>query len=418
MFKKSLFNKEQWSWIMYDWANSAYSIIITTAVLPIYYKAMTNSVMSDTNSTLYWTVINTVASLCVALLGPLLGSMSDIKGYRKKIFSFLLLLGLLSTLSLAFVPYGNWGAILFLYFLTVLGFSGTNIFYDSFLIDVASDDEMDNVSANGFAYGYFGSTIPFIISILVIVFYEKLGISNIVATQFSFILTAVWWGVFSVPILKNVKQKYGRERSEGYIKKNFLQIFYTAKKVYHSKVLLIFLIAYFFYIDGVNTIIKLATIVGSDVGINADVMLIVLVITQLVAFPSTIIFGILSRKIKGATLIIIAIIIYVIVCLYAMFFLRTSVDFFTLGVMIGLVQGGIQSLSRSYFAKLINKDNSGEYFGFYNVVGKFSAILGPTLYGMTFYLTNNVSLAVGSVLSLFVIGLVLFIYAEKTLKKI
>lgn len=418
MFKKSLFNKEQWSWIMYDWANSAYSIIITTAVLPIYYKAMTNGVMSDANSTLYWTVINTIASLCVALLGPLLGSMSDIKGYRKKIFSFLLLLGLLSTLSLAFVPYGNWGAILFLYFLTVLGFSGTNIFYDSFLIDVASDDEMDNVSANGFAYGYFGSTIPFIISILIIVFYEKLGISNIVATQFSFILTAVWWGVFSVPILKNVKQKYGRERSEGYIKKNFLQIFYTAKKVYHNKVLLIFLIAYFFYIDGVNTIIKLATIVGSDVGINADVMLIVLVITQLVAFPSTIIFGILSRKIKGATLIIIAIIIYVIVCLYAMFFLRTSVDFFTLGVMIGLVQGGIQSLSRSYFAKLINKDNSGEYFGFYNVVGKFSAILGPTLYGMTFYLTNNVSLAVGSVLSLFVIGLVLFIYAEKTLKKI
>ncbi len=417
MLKKSVFSKEQWSWIMYDWANSAYSIIITTAILPIYYKAMTEGLMSDATSTLYWTVVNTVSALCVALFGPLLGSISDINGYKKRIFGFLLAVGVLSSFALAFVPYGAWGAIILLYFLTVLGFSGTNIFYDSFLVDVAKEDEMDNVSANGFAYGYIGSTIPFVISILIIVFNEKLGISSVTATKISFVITALWWGLFSIPILKNVKQKYGKEKQPNYIRENFLSLFNVAKKVAKNKVVLIFLFAYFFYIDGVNTIIKLATIVGSDLGISSDTMLIVLVLTQLVAFPSTIVFGVLSKKYRGASLIIAAIIIYVIVCLYAMFFLKRDIDFFILGGMIGLVQGGIQSLSRSYFAKLIDKESSGEYFGFYNVVGKFSAILGPTLYGVTFYLTNSVTLAVGSILILFILGLTLFTYSERLYQK-
>lgn len=418
MIKRTMFNKEQWGWIMYDWANSAYSIVITTAILPIYYKAMTADVMSDTTSTLYWTIVNTVSALCVALFGPLLGSISDIWGYKKRFFVFLLLIGILSTVGLALVPYGSWGAIILLYFITVLGFSGTNIFYDSFLVDVADNDEMDVVSSNGFAYGYIGSTIPFIISILVIVFNEQLGISSVTATKFSFLLTGIWWMVFSIPMIKNVKQKYGKKKEPNYIKENFLSLFKVAKKVYHNKVILVFLVAYFFYIDGVNTIIKLATIVGSDLGISANTMLIVLVLTQLVAFPSTIAFGMLSRKFRGATLIITAILIYILVCIYAMFFLKRDIDFYTLGAMIGLVQGGIQSLSRSYFAKLIDKESSGEYFGFYNVVGKFSAILGPTLYGVSFYLTGNVSIAIGSVLSLFIIGLLLFLYGEKIIKNL
>ncbi len=356
-----------------------------------------------------------VASFCVALLGPILGSISDIYGYKKKIFTFFLILGIVPTFSLALVPFGSWSAIIVLYFITVIGFSGSNIFYDALLVDVADNDQVDKVSANGFAYGYIGSTIPFVISIALILFSESFGISTEFATKFSFVLTAVWWGVFSIPILKNVKQKYGKPRHQGYIKNSFKSLFVIAKKIVRNKPILIFLIAYFFYIDGVNTIIKLASIVGTDLGIDSTTMLVVLFITQIVAFPSTIIFGVLTKYIRCATLIISAIGIYVIVCIYAMFFLKSNIDFFTLGIMIGLVQGGIQSLSRSYFAKLIEKDSSGEYFGFYNIVGKFSTVLGPILYGMTFVLTNSVAVAVGSILLLFIIGLTLFVYLDKKL---
>ncbi len=381
----SKFNTEQKSWIMYDWANSVYSVVITTAVLPIYYKSVSEAVLSDAQSTLYWSLVNTTASFIVALLGPILGSIADFNGMKKRLFTFFVLLGVAFTFVLALVPNDSWLGIIIVYFFTVIGFTGANIFYDSFITDVASKDDMDKVSANGFAYGYIGSVIPFVICIALIMFSEQIGLTATSATKIAFVITALWWGLFTIPMWKNVKQKYGKPREGKEIQSAFSSIFKTMKKIAKNRALLLFLIAYFFYIDGVNTIIKLATIIGTDVGIDGNTLLIVLLITQLVAFPSTIFFGYLSKKYKNSSLILATLVIYTTVGIYAMFFLNTSFDFFLMGVLIGTSQGAIQSLSRSYYAKMIPKENSNEFFGFYNIVGKFSTVIGPSLYGFVFY---------------------------------
>ncbi len=412
MIKRKIFNKEQWSWIMYDWANSAYSIVITTAILPIYYKSMTSGVLSDSNSTLYWTLVNTFSALCVALFGPLFGSISDINGYKKKFFTIMLLVGVLSTVALAFVPYGSWPIIIIVYLITIVGFSGANIFYDSFITDICDKDEMDKVSANGFAYGYIGSVFPFILSLVLIAIAPKIGLSTVLATKMTFVLTSLWWGLFTIPLLKDVRQKYGVEKRPKIIRSSFKEITNTLKSITEHKALLMFLIAYFFYIDGVGTIIKLATIIGSDLGIDANTMLIVLLLTQLVAFPFTILFGYLSNKYKNSNLIIVTIIVYIFVCIFAMFILRDNIHFYILGFVIGTVQGAVQSLSRSYFAQMIPKEKSNEFFGFYNIVGKFSAVLGPLIYGGLFYLTSSIPIAVFGIMMLFIIGLILFIKAN------
>lgn len=407
----SRMSKPEKSWVFYDWANSAYSILITTAIFPLYFKAAANEAgLAGATSTAYWGYANSFATLLISLCAPILGSIADFKGFKKRFFSFFLGLGVVFTLLLAVVPSNQWLILLICYMLTVIGFGGTNIFYDAFLVDVTTEDRMNQISSKGYAYGYIGSTIPFIISIALIILSQKniIPLSVPVASQAAFAITALWWGLFTIPMLKNVKQVYYKERVPNPISNGFKQLFETFKKIKLYRPLFLFLIAYFFYIDGVNTIITMSTAYGSDLGIDTNDLLIILFATQVVAAPFAIIYGKLADKFKGKTMLLVGIFVYIVICSYA-YFLKTALDFWILAMLVASSQGGIQALSRSYFAKLVPKENVNEFFGFYSIFYKFAAILGPFLVGFTAQMTGNTNSGVFSLIVLFIIGGILLL---------
>jgi UMF1 family MFS transporter len=394
------------SWVFYDWANSAYSILITTAVFPLYFKAAANEAgLVASTSTAYWGYANSIATLLISVCAPILGSIADFKGFKKRFFTFFFALGIVFTLLLAVVPNDQWLLLLICYMVTVIGFGGTNIFYDAFLVDVTTDERMNRISSRGFAMGYIGCTIPFLISIALILLSQKeiIPLSVTVASQAAFAITALWWGLFTIPLLKNVKQVYYKERVPNPIANGFKQLFSTFKKIRQYRPLFLFLIAYFFYIDGVNTIITMSTAYGSDLGITSTNLLIILFATQVVAAPFAILYGKLADKFKGKTMLLVGISVYIVICIYA-YFLKTTLDFWILAMLVASSQGGIQALSRSYFAKLVPKENANEFFGFYSIFYKFAAILGPFLVGFTAQMTGNTNSGVFSLIILFVIG--------------
>ncbi|QED47281.1 MFS transporter [Cytobacillus dafuensis] len=398
--------KPERSWAFYDWANSAYSIVVVTAIFPLYFKsAATEAGISATTSTAYWGYANSFATLIVSILAPLLGTIADFRGFKKRFFTFFASLGVIFTLLLAVVPNDQWLILLGFFVFTSVGFAGANIFYDAFLVDVTSEDRMNRISSNGFALGYIGSTIPFIISIAIIILAQQeiIPLSVGIASQIAFVITALWWGLFTIPMLKNVEQKYYVERVSNPVATSFKKLFTTLKNIKAYRALFLFLLAYFFYIDGVHTILTMSTAYGSDLGISASTLLIVLFLVQVVAAPFTIMFSKLGQKFSEKKMIFVAIIVYIIICIYA-YFLKTAIDFWILAMLVATVQGGIQALSRSYFAKLIPKESSNEFFGFYNIFGKIAAIAGPTLMGVTAQLTGNTSSGVFSLIVLFVFG--------------
>lgn len=404
------FNKEEKSWIFYDWANSAYTLTITSTILPLYFKSVLIEAGKEaTLSTAYWGYTNAIATLIIAILAPILGTVADYKGFKKRFFLSFLVIGILSTIGLATISNGYWIVLLIFYLLTSVGFAGGNIFYDAFLVDVTTEERMDKVSTYGFAFGYIGSTIPFIISmgIIILTQFNKLPIDLETSFKISFIITAIWWGIFSIPFIKNVKQLYGIEKESKIVKKSFSRLFRTFKNIKAHKGLFIFLLAYFFYIDGVSTIIKMATSYGADLGIETNTLLIVLLVTQFVAFPFAMIYGHLAEKFSAKTMIYIGILIYIIICIYA-YFLNSELDFWILAMLVGTSQGGIQALSRSYFGKLVPKKNSNEFFGFYNIFGKFAAIMGPFLVGLVTQITGKSNYGVFSIIILFIIGGIIF----------
>ncbi|WP_139365716.1 MFS transporter [Shouchella patagoniensis] len=413
---KKQFTKEESSWMLYDWANSAYSIIITTAVFPLFFKAVaTDAGISDVNSTAYLGYTIAIATFILAMLSPILGTIADYKGLKKRFFAFFFAIGVGSTAMMAFVPGDNWLTFLILYTITAVGFAGANIFYDAFLVDVSKEEKMHDVSSRGYGLGYIGSCIPFLISIAIIVLaqMEIIPISFGAASKIAFLITALWWGLFTIPLFKHVKQHYYIERVPNPISTSFKRLGHTFKEMKQYRPLFLFLLAYFFYIDGVGTIIKMSTAYGSDLGISATDLLIVLFITQIVAAPFSILYGRLAQRFTGKKMLYVGICVYIIVCIYA-FFLRTTFDFWILAMLVATSQGGIQALSRSYFAKLIPKHKSNEFFGFYNVFGKFAAIMGPLLLGITAQLTGNTNAGVFSLVILFIIGLVLLAMVPET----
>jgi UMF1 family MFS transporter len=402
----SRMSKQEKSWVLYDWANSAYSILITTAIFPLYFKAAAKEAgIAATNSTAYWGYANSIATLLISLCAPILGSIADFKGLKKRLFAFFFALGIVFTLLLAVVPSNQWLFLLIAYMVTVIGFGGTNIFYDAFLVDVTSEERMNQVSSRGYAMGYIGSTIPFIISIALIILSQKniIPLTVTVASQAAFAITSLWWGLFTIPMLKNVKQVYYKEPVPNPVSNGFKQLFDTFKKIKLYRPLFLFLIAYFFYIDGVNTIITMSTAYGSDLGITSTNLLIILFATQVVAAPFAILYGKLADKFKGKTMLLVGIFVYIIICTYA-YFLKTTLDFWILAMLVASSQGGIQALSRSYFAKLVPKENANEFFGFYSIFYKFAAILGPFLVGFTAQITENTNSGVFSLIILFIIG--------------
>ncbi|MFD3448207.1 MFS transporter [Microbacteriaceae bacterium 4G12] len=399
-------SKQETSWVFYDWANSAYSIIITTAIFPLYFKAAaTGAGVSATSSTAYWGYANSFATLLISLLAPILGTIADYKGFKKRFFTFFFTLGIVFTTLLAVVPSKLWLLLLLCYVLTVIGFAGANIFYDAFLVDITSSEKMNRISARGFAFGYIGSTIPFVICIALIIMAQTkvIPLSVSVTSQISFAITALWWGLFTIPMLKHVEQRYYIERESKPVIKSFKRLAQTFRQIKAYKPLLLFLLAYFFYIDGVDTIITMSTAYGTDLGISATSLLLILFVTQIVAAPFALLYGKLSDSFSGKTMLYVGLIIYMIICIYA-YFMKTTLDFWILAMLVATSQGGIQALSRSYFAKLVPKESANEFFGFYSIFGKFAAIMGPLLVGITAQLTGRTNTGVFSLILLFMIG--------------
>lgn len=405
------FTKEEISWCFYDWANSAYSMIITATILPIYFKMVAgNGGMSSADSTAYWGYTISISTLIVSILAPVLGTIADYKGNKKKFFKFFVFLAIIATISLIFVPANKPILLLFNYGFTVLGFAGANIFYDSFLVDITEKERMDKVSSMGFGLGYIGSTIPFIIA-LAIVMLSQMNIIKIevaAASKIAFLITAIWWAIFTIPLIKNVNQRYYIEKEPKAIRASFKRLGNTFKEIRKHRVIFLFLIAYFFYIDGVDTIIGMATSYGTDLGISMTSLLIILLLTQFVAFPFTIIYGRAAEKIGAKKMLYVGIVTYTIICIYA-YFLKTTLDFWILAMAVGSAQGGIQAISRSYFAKLVPKEKSNEFFGFYNIFGKFAAIVGPFLVAVITQITGDSRNGVLSLIVLFIIGATILI---------
>lgn len=406
--------KQEKSWILYDCGNSAYSMAITTALFPIVF-----GMFDDVNGMDYG-YFASLASIIIAVLSPVLGSIADYKDKKKRFFLFFALVGVTSTLLLAFVApsSGQWQLLIIIYILSCIGFAGANIFYDSFLVDVTTDERMDKVSTSGFAFGYISSVIPFGISLAVIFF---LGMDLAIGYQIGFVITALWWGLLTIPMVKDVHQKHYIEPEPNPIGKSFKRLASTFKEIKSYKVVFIFLIAYFLYIDGVDTIIKMVVPYATDVlgseSLDTFMLLAILLVIQIIAFPCALLYGTLAKKYSARALIIVGISTYIISCIAA-YFISEMWHIFILGALIGSAQGGIQALSRSYYGKIIPKERSNEFFGFYNIFGKFAAIIGPFLMALTTDITNVPRYSILSIIPLFVLGLIVFLMLPKEATRI
>ncbi|MBI9102990.1 MAG: MFS transporter [Spirochaetales bacterium] len=371
---KDKFTKEEKSWMMYDWANSVHSIVVVT-VLPIFFMSLFEN---NTGAMATWGSVTSASKFLVAILAPLLGTLGDFKNMKKRLFVFFVAIGVMSCLAMTGMPFApKWQVILTLYALSNFGFAGANIFYDGFLPEVTTHERMDKVSAWGFGLGYIGgSTIPFVIFLIL---YMLVPVSIAMAVAFG--LTGVWWAVFTIPMLKNVKQKHYIETKKGMFGDSFRQMAKTAKDIFKNKVMFLFLIAYFFYIDGVNTIIYMSTVYGSALQIDSTQMMLALLMVQVLAFPFAILYGTLAKKFGGQVMLAIGIFVYMGICIMG-FNVTKNWHFWVIAALVATSQGGIQALSRSIFGKMIpDIKRSNEFFGFFEVFGKFSAIMGPWLFG-------------------------------------
>ena len=382
-----------WSWAFIDWANSAFAIVVMTSFFPIFFKEHWCKVpgMTAERSTFYLGLANTVSSLVIALLAPLLGSIADQGNGKKKFLFFFTLLGSLSTALLPLAGAGHYGLAATLYALAALGFSGNNMFSDALMTEVAEPTDYDRVSARGYALGYFGSGMLFVLCSLMMKDPSRFGLANpLAAMKVSFLLTAGWWLLFSIPALLFIRESPAAPSASGgsALTRGFRQLASTFSEIRGNRRLLFFLGGYILYIDGVNTVIKLATDFGLAIGLDQGALMKALVVTQFVAFPAAILFGRIGEKWGAKRGIMIGIVVYAGVCLFATR-MNSEREFFIMAGVVGLVQGGVQALSRSYFASLIPAEKGGEYFGFYNMLGKFAAILGPLLMGITALVTDS-----------------------------
>ena len=403
------YTKLERNWVMYDVGNSAL-VLLNTSVVPIYFNAI-NTGAHPAELVTAWANAQTVASLVVALLMPVLGSLADYAGNKIKFFIGFFLTGLVlclaQALPMAALPF------LVVYVLCTIGLNSSMTFYDAMLTDVTTDERMDTVSSSGYAWGYVGSTVPFIVCLALIFGGPSvLGLDTMLCTRLSFVITGAWWLAFTLPLIRTYKQKYGKERGKDdtfgrIVARTFSGLGETMGRIARDKVLLTYMIAFFFYIDGVHTVISMATSYGSALGIDSTQLVLALLVTQFVAFPSAIIYGKLAGKFGTLRMIIVAVVAYVCIVLFAAFFLKTAAEFWILAILVSLFQGGIQALSRSYFGKIIPKEHSNEYYGFFDIFGRYASVMGTFLVGVITAATQNASLGVLSIGILLVVGFVM-----------
>lgn len=402
---KTKFTKLEKSWILYDIGNSAFILMVST-LIPIYFNYLAGNNGLDSITYLsYWGYAASISTIIVAILGPICGTIADNKNFKKPLFLTALLVGVIGCMTLG--VYASWVLFLLVYIVTKVGYSMSIVFYDSMINDVTTEERVDDVSAQGYGWGYIGSCIPFALCLVLVLMYEKIGISYQVAMIPSFAIVGIWWLVVTLPLLKNYKQVHYVEHENGAVKKSFARLGNTLKDIHKDKQVFLFLIAYFFYIDGVYTIIEMATAYGQALGLDTVGLLLALLVTQFVAFPCSIIFGKLSKHIRSEFLIMVCISAYTGITIYALF-MQTQAQFWVLAICVGMFQGGIQALSRSYFAKIIPSEKSGEYYGIMDICGKGASFLGTTLVGITAQLTGSANKGVAILAVVFVIGMLAF----------
>lgn len=401
-------NGKEKRWILYDVGNSAFVLLVAT-IIPIYFNYLAGKAgLSDVDYLAYWGYAASICTVIVAILGPILGTIADTKGYKKPIFMISILIGTIACSLLGLMV--QWMAFLIVFLIAKVGFSASLIFYDSMLSDITYEERMDYVSSQGYAWGYIGSCVPFVLCLVIVLGSDPLGIRMETAMGIAFVLVAVWWLLMSLPLLKNYEQKYYVEKKPHAIAQSFKRLGETFKNMKEEKQVFMFLLAFFFYIDGVYTIIDMATAYGSALGLDSTGLLLALLVTQIVAFPCAIIFGNLSYRIRTEKLIIVCIFAYLGIAIFAVF-LKTQLQFWILAILVGMFQGGIQALSRSYFTKIIPEEHSGEYFGLMDICGKGASFVGTTIVSIVSQLTGNISMGVGMIAILFCIGIVIFLKA-------
>ncbi len=399
--KKSVF-----SWAMYDWANSAFATTVMAGFFPIFFKEYWADPNLPHQSTFYLGLANSIASIIVAALAPFLGAVADRGSAKKKFLFFFAFLGVVMTGSLYMVAQGHWMQAVIFYVAATVGFAGGNIFYDSLITGVSSDKKMDFTSTLGFGLGYIGGGLLFLLNVLMFQFPEFFGIpGKAMAVKLSFLSVAIWWAVFSIPLflfVKEPKAEKGAPLVQAFVQ-GWQQLITTLRDIRHLKVVALFLLAYWFYIDGVDTIIRMAVDYGKSLGFDSGSLIAALLMVQFIAFPAAILYGFFSMRIGTKKAIMVAIFAYIIITVMA-FFMTQKWHFFALAACIGLFQGGIQALSRSFFTQIIPAGKSAQFFGFYNMLGKFAVVIGPVLMGSVTILTGNARYGILSIIVLFIAG--------------
>ena len=392
------------SWILYDIGNSAFILLVST-LIPIYFNSLaTAGGLNESLYLSYWGYAGSVSTLLVAVIGPICGTLADHRGFKKPIFMACMLLGVLGCAAMGVTA--GWLAFLVVFVLAKVGYSSSLVFYDAMLPEVTTDERMDTVSSMGYAYGYIGSVIPFILCLLLVLFGGKIGIGTGTAMVVSFLITAVWWFVCTQPLLKRYRQTAFVEQGGNPVSSTFRRLRDTFREVRQQKHIFLYLLAFFFFIDGVYTIIDMATAYGTALGLDTTGLLLALLLTQFVAFPCAIFAGRLAEKIGTLKVIRISILIYCGICIFG-YQLDQSWEFWVLAVIVGMAQGGIQSLSRSFYGRIIPKEESNEYFGFFDIFGKFADFFGPLIMSFCALALGSSTYGILALLVLFIIGYVL-----------
>lgn len=403
------------SWSLYDFANSAFATTVMAGFFPLFFKQYWSAGVDATRSTFHLGIANSIASGIVVVMAPILGAIADRGSFRKKFLISFAALGVAATGLLYLVGQGHWLFAAVLFVVAAVGFSGSNVFYDSLIISVAAENKVDFVSALGYSLGYLGGGLLFALNVFMVLKPQFFGLADAgQAVRISFITVAIWWSLFSIPLMLFVKEPLHGKPMEWKraVKGGFGQLADTFRKVRKLKVVILFLVGYWFYIDGVHTIIRMAVDYGLSIGLDSNSLILALLITQFVGFPSAIVFGKIGEKLGPKTGIYIAIIVYVCITGWG-YFLDTEAEFFAMAIAIGLVQGGVQSLSRSFYTRIIPKDQAAEFFGFYNMLGKFAAVLGPILMGWVAVATGAPRKAIFVVTALLIIGAVCLFFVNE-----
>ena len=405
MDKRKLTGLER-SWVLYDVGNSAFTLMVST-LIPIYFNALGDAAgLSDTTYLAYWGYATSLVTLVVAFLGPVLGTVADTKDLKRPIFVASILVGGLACVFMGFTR--QWLVFLVVFVVAKIGYSVSLVFYDSMLCDVTEPDRMDDVSSRGYAWGYIGSCVPFVVCLAIVLGGGAVGLDQMTAMTVAFVITALWWLGMTLPLLRRYRQRHYVVPPRHVVRASFGRLWETLKTVTKDKPVFLFLLAFFCYIDGVYTIIDMATAYGTALGLDTTGLLLALLLTQIVAFPSALVFGRLAARYASRVLIPVCIAAYTGIAVFA-FFLDSQTKFWILAVCVGLFQGGIQALSRSHFARIIPADRSGEYFGLYDICGKGASFLGTMLVSVTSQVTGSANLGVATLAILFVVGMVLFL---------